>query len=207
MKRQSILVWLGLCYLAVSAAQAAYITLNNFNNTEMAGYYDTWNSSGNHVTSATYLTIDGSSTATGGGYGFVSPVVTFNPDYRLVSVTARIGAGNDSLGFNVLLKDADDNEYYRYAFSASDFNTETFTTVTRHINNYSGISNYSDGVFEADTAGVSAYHIQGYYSGNNFSWDFDDLGIDTVPEPTSAMLLLVGASGLLLSRHKKTLAA
>ncbi len=131
----------------------------------------------------------------------------------VLRVTAKLGAGNVSPFFRVVLTDEDGvgaEENWLYRIDASLLNTTTFTAVDIPLTNYFSLQPAGpltgDGVINfgaADHEGVKVFSIESEYNAAAGAIEVTVASVElvTVPEPGS--LALLGLGGLAMLRRRR----
>ncbi len=204
--------WIAMAAAGLLAVTThADLVLSTFDGTGLDFSYGSWSGGGALSTGLSFLTVDTPATPSGGG-GVSGLALLFDPSDPLtayLSLTARLGSGNQAAQVNVVLVDSDlsGSESFVYFFQASDFNATTFETVTVPLAShgfYAVQSGTPDGILNPDANGaVTGWQLQGSYANNTdtLNWEFDNVAV--IPEPGTLMLASLGMAVLATVRRFK----
>ncbi len=192
-KNLSPLTAIAACILFLSTVANAAVTISNFgtgSSISSATFSDTW--IGSLSENATTSTI-GSPATDFGNFLLVTPLnLTGNNGF---SLTAKLDSGNTATGFIVLAYNTP-TDFASAAFTASGFNSSSFSTVTSAWS--------TTGSF--NPAGVIGWSISGGAPSSTtvFRVSFDNLQATAVPEPgTIGLLALAAGSGIFLRLRRR----
>ncbi|MDF3057003.1 MAG: hypothetical protein K0R17_1218 [Rariglobus sp.] len=168
--------------LTLSLSATTFTDFSSDENIDSAIFNDTW--SGAYVDNTTFGTIGASATDFGSLIYVLSEPISMGSD-TMISVIARLDAGNTATGFSVILYN--DFSNYAYANFSSSLMSTSFSTLS--------VEYITEGLF--DPSSVIAFGISGGSpsSTTTFRISFDSISTSAVPEP-AAYAGLFGAAAI-----------
>lgn len=192
MKLKSLLPFISL--LAVGELRAATV-ISDFSNFNLTGTYVQWGV-GTFTSNPTNFQVQANDF--GGGWHDLAPTVGDATATEL-EVQLDVNAGNVATKFNVVLIDGDGTER---VFRFEPIAIGAGQTLTKDLSDFLQDNN-PGGVAGLDTTNLVAFHLQGTFENGDpgvaMDLTFDNLAL--VPEPSTALLGLVGCLGLLRRRR------
>lgn len=202
--------WKRLAIFAVIATSAvlsqpvlAQTVLSDFSalSAQSPTFLDSWRNAGSdqYAQDAGFITIEpvNAGNPESDGRFLVSQALDLN-DFASLQFTAREQAGNLTDSVTIMFENAG-GAVREYTFAAADFSGGSFFTASVNLGSYT----YTDGNF--DPSAVTAWGIEGNKLQSpivDFRFDFDNLQLTPVPEPSTWALIALGAGALWLRRRR-----
>jgi hypothetical protein len=171
-------------------------------------FLESWNNAGTaqYSQQSGFITIEpvGGGNPQSDGYFVVGTSLDLTAHVSL-EVTAREGAGNATGNFSVVFYNNDDFDtgpgaLRVYTFAASDFAGVSFSTESVGLGSF----NYEDINF--NPSAVTFWSIEAdpsLVTAQDFRFDFDNIQLTPVPEPTTWALLALGAGAFWANRARR----
>jgi hypothetical protein len=196
--KRSWITWCAAFAVAGAMGQVqADLVLSDFNNVGLDGEYNSW-TSGTVTTGATALTVS----ATGFGGGFDTFAATDASAYDTIELDVTVNADTSPTVLTIL-QDGDGTQYgYRWFGLALGNHVLTFslTPVPDLIPSFGDSFEANPGASAGlDLTTINAFQLQ-IDDSDTYDVSFNNLAV--VPEPASALLLILGGLGIAAFRRR-----